>query len=160
LNIATQLIDAEVIVRRIERDPDAAMEIYQELCVTCLERPDIDWSKSQVGRIIRIIQGLKVTRFRRTSLRRSRPIDRVAPEEFAEFDPMSELNTETREHLFVELERLPRDHRAAIEQKYLREEPDDPLALKMNVNVVTIRKWRSRGIQQLRQILCDRENEI
>ena len=80
MDITTQLIEAERIVCRIEKDPEVALELYQDLCLTCLENGDVDWSRSQVGRIVRIVQRLRVTRFRRTAVRQSQCIDRIGPD--------------------------------------------------------------------------------
>ena len=147
-----QLTDAEKIVRRIERDADAASEIYQDLCLVCLSQ-DIDWSVPQQGRIGLIARRLRVTRYRRARVRRSRTIDWAEPHEFAIPDRARPVDNDLLARLTEALRRLPSRQRMAVEHHYLCGKSDDTLAVEMRVNVTTIRQWRSRGLKSLRMSL-------
>lgn len=65
------------------------------------------------------------------------------------------LDPELQERLFARLDQIPPKYRCAIEQKYLLGKTDETIAHELNVDVATIRKWRSRGIKKLREILGD-----
>lgn len=156
MDVRTQLIDAEAIVRRIERDADTASELYQELWLACLKQDNIDWSIPQVGRIVRVAQRLRVNRFRRATNCRwiLEHYDWKHRSESPGSEPGSEIvRAEDCQHLRSALNRLPIKHRRAVEQKYIVEQEDEILATEMQVDVATIRKWRSRGIDQLRDAL-------
>ncbi len=153
MDIETQLIDAEMIVRRIERDAEIATDLYQDLWLACLRQPSVDWSVPQVGRIVHITQRLRVNRFRRVNLRKEQSFEKFAAEQLVDDRWIEGLDGDTCGQLLAALVSLSPKHRRAVEQKYVVEQPDELLAIEMNVDVMTIRKWRSRGIQQLRVLL-------
>jgi len=97
---------------------------------------------------------LMVTQFRRSSVRRTTPIDNVEPDRLTDKKTKTiGVDLEIRECLADALQQLPREHLAAVEQQYMLDEPDDGLAREMDVKVATVRKWRSRGIKTLQKIL-------
>ena len=65
------------------------------------------------------------------------------------------LDPNSQARLFKGLNLIPAKHRCAIEQKYLMGKTDEVIAHELKVDVTTVRKWRSRGLQKLRELLGD-----
>jgi RNA polymerase sigma factor (sigma-70 family) len=153
MNIETQLIAAVQIVRRIVRDPTIEMDLYQDLCVACLKSSNIDWSVPQIGRIVRIIQRLNVNRFRRNGRRKECSLHGMEMDQLAHHYSTNLSDPDNYEQLMWAIKALPPRYRRAIEQRYLLEQPDEALAAEFSAHAETIRKWRSRGVQELKKFL-------
>jgi RNA polymerase sigma-70 factor (sigma-E family) len=64
-----------------------------------------------------------------------------------------------RDALRFELDRLPKQHRAAIVLRYYEDMPDDEIADVLGCRIGTVRSSISRGLATLRIVMSDSEGE-
>jgi DNA-directed RNA polymerase specialized sigma24 family protein len=149
----SQLRDVRDAILRI--GGDVGEESYQQVCRYALSSLNIDWTRPQRGRLIRLAE--RIVRCERYKVRhppKNRP--RCFSDISTDFDPerwKTDSGVDDRRSRLEELMTVLTPPRRFALQCFMEGMPDEEIAASVGIRADLVRQWRHRDTERLRRIV-------